>query len=188
MKIYELSPNVTKGSPIIDVMSPINDNLPTDKLGSQVLDELVPPSMWTPGQFYCDDERISQCDMIGGAGYVIVSLRMLDWMNQLSDNAFIGLPEKVNDLDTYNYLCANRREVLDREKSDIVYFSTGRILTVHKFAFLPKKIPLCCIFQLTQPRGWLFATEAARELLLKNGINNAQFDLVADDVIPAEED
>lgn len=186
MRIYELSPKVNEGSPIIDLMSPKNDNLPSHEFNWQVLDELVPSRLWTPGQVFCDDERIAQCDLIGGSGHVIVSRRMLDWMNELSDNAFIGLPEKVNDLDTYNYLCTNRLEVLDKEKSNIVYFSTGRILTVHKFAFLPNKIPARYVFQLMQPRGWLFATEAAREFLLNNGINNAQFDLVADDVIPAE--
>ncbi|WP_186377849.1 imm11 family protein [Planctopirus ephydatiae] len=142
--------------------------------------------MWTTGQVFCDDERIAQCDLIGGSGHVIVSRRMLDWMNELSDNAFIGLPQKVNDLDTYNYICKKQIDALDKERSDIVYFSTGRILNVHKYAFLQHKIPACCVFQLADLRGAVFATEAAREFLLKNGINNAQFDLVADNVIPAE--
>ncbi|QDV30518.1 hypothetical protein Spb1_24520 [Planctopirus ephydatiae] len=186
MKIYELSPKVTKGSPIIDLLSPLNDNLPPNEVNWKVVAELAPPHLWTPGQVYCDDKRIEQCDLIGGTGHVIISKRMLDWMNQLSDNAFIGLPEKVNDFDTYNYICNKCIDALDKGRSDIVYFSTGRILNVHKYAFLPHKIPACSIFQLHGLRGALFATEAARQFLLKSGINNAQFDLVADNVVPAE--
>jgi hypothetical protein len=188
MKIYELSPNVTEGSPIIDLMSPMNDNLPNYEFNWQVLDELVPPRLWTPGQVFCDDERIGRCDLIGGSGHVIVSRRMLDWMNQLSGNAFIGLPERVNKLDTYNYLCIQPLDALDKKRSEIVYFSTGRILNVHKYAFLPGLIPVSSFFQLQDLRGAVFVTEAAREFLLANGINNAEFNLVAEDVIPAGKD
>jgi hypothetical protein len=78
------------------------------------------------------------------------------------------------DLFFFNVTCL--ADVLNFDESDIVYFQTGRIMTVRRYVFDADKIPSNDVFQIAQiPLGDTFVSENFKVMVEENELEGLLF-------------
>lgn len=126
-----------------------------------------------------DDRKYLKGDFpytIGFGPSLVLSNRALYVLEPLLKNNGELLPLKYSDGDytLFNPTCLV--EALNFEQSDIVYFSTGRILNVQRYVFDAEKIPSNTIFKIAQiPLLDIFVTEHFKLAVENNNLEGLLF-------------
>ncbi len=118
---------------------------------------------WTPlaAEWIEDDlnEGKPKSDFPTLGTFPVFSQRAVDaLLDLLVENGEL-LPLEVEDGKYYIYNVTRRLDALDEEQSELMRFSTGRIMNVMRYGFQRAKLQGAAIFKVPQIRGNVFVTE-----------------------------
>jgi hypothetical protein len=108
----------------------------------------------------------------------VFSQRAIDTLlDLLIENGEI-LPLEVEDGNYYVFNVTRELDAFDENRSDVVRFSTGRIMKVTRYAFHADKLHGPAIFKVPQVRGTIFVTDPFVERVEKAGLTGFEFEKV----------
>ena len=110
-------------------------------------------------------------------GISVFSARAVDALADLLAGRCELLPLDCDEGEYYALNVTRLVDALDEERSELVYFSSGRLMGVDRFAFRPDKLVGETIFKLRQkPRWHEFVTGVFRGRVESAGLTGFAFD------------
>jgi len=85
------------------------------------------------------------------------------------------LPLGLTDERYFVYNATRQVNALDEDRSELVRFSSGRIMDIKRYAFRPEQLQSATIFRLPQVRGAVFVTDRFVERVAEAGLTGFDF-------------
>ena len=86
------------------------------------------------------------------------------------------LPIEINSEKYYAVnILKSYSNILNEKKSDIEFFSSGRIMEINNYVFLPQKEPLLPVFKIAQLMTNIFVTETIVNAVKESNLTGANF-------------
>jgi uncharacterized protein DUF1629 len=147
-------------------------------------DVLMMKAPWPP--LYIEDYRDEddETEYLSGdfpsvSGLVIgfgMSKHAVDVLDALLDGNGELLPLHYSRADLFFFNATCLVDVLNFDESDVIYFSSGRIMTVERYVFDADKIPSKDVFKIAQlPLGDTFVSEKFKMAVEENGLEGLLF-------------
>jgi hypothetical protein len=125
------------------------------------------PLEWEPVPVEWLDERGSLLkpvsDFPSFGGVLAFRQKALDSLRDLLEPNGVILPLRMSGESVFAYKVTREIDALDEERCDLTRFSTGRIMSVQRFAFFSGPINGAPIFKVPQFRAQAFVTDAFAE-------------------------
>lgn len=140
---------------------------------SALHDEPAPPT-WVPVKVEWLDEGDSLqkpvADFPSFGGVPAFSYRAVNALRDLLEPNGVILPLQTSSEGLFAYKVTSEVDALDEEGSELMRFSSGRIMGVQRFAFFADRIDEVQIFKVPQLRAHVFVTHVFAERVRRSGL------------------
>jgi len=129
-------------------------------------------------KFYRDESNLLKPDImtLAGSNPLIFTHRALQILGPILGDSIEVLPIKHGRAVWYAINILRVKDCLDQKKSNVIYFSSGRIMDVEKYVFYDNCLNDCYLFKLPEFINSIqYATDAFKEIVEINKLTGLVF-------------